>query len=327
MVSFRIIIVHFKGVNDTINCINSLKKLNYRDFKIVVVDNSIAENEAFNLSLITSSYKNVTEYLEENICLNQRGFIKNSNDIGLEIPIVKIKTSNNGFSAANNIGIKYFQDSEIGKTWYWLLNNDTEVEGNVLTKINNFLGRNVENKIGIVGNDLFNLPNKLEIQSIGGTFSYFSLGGKNLVPKNYNEDECYLLFKNKGNYIAGASMFVGLDFIKDVGFMNENYFLYYEEIDWAIRAKKKGWYIGYCFGAIVYHKEGASIGSNAKSNLKSDLSDYHGLRSKMIFIRDNIPEKHFHLVITLLGSVLVRFKSLKLNRIISIFNIYREVFK
>jgi GT2 family glycosyltransferase len=84
-------------------------------------------------------------------------------------------------------------------------------------------------------------------------------------------------------------MMVTRRFLEDVGSMNETYFLYYEEIDWATRARRGGFHLGYAPDAIVYHKEGGTIGSSANRTKRSLMSEYYLIRSRLLFTRKYYP--------------------------------------
>ena len=58
-------------------------------------------------------------------------------------------------------------------------------------------------------------------------------------------------------------MFVKAGFVKEIGVMDENPFLYYEQLDWAIRGRRNGWEVGYCLDSHVYHKLGSSTKNSA----------------------------------------------------------------
>lgn len=85
------------------------------------------------------------------------------------------------------------------------------------------------------------------------------------------------------DYILGASMMISKPCLDAIGNMEERYFLYYEEIDWAVRAKRAGYTLGYASKSIVYHKEGASIGSSYDKATRSQLSTYYLTASKVRF--------------------------------------------
>jgi GT2 family glycosyltransferase len=66
------------------------------------------------------------------------------------------------------------------------------------------------------------------------------------------------------NFICGAAVLVTREFVERVGFMDESFFLYCEEQDWAWRGLRQGFTLAYAPDAVVYHKEGASTGLNAR---------------------------------------------------------------
>jgi GT2 family glycosyltransferase len=90
------------------------------------------------------------------------------------------------------------------------------------------------------------------------------------------------------DHLSGASMLVSRDFLEDVGLMDESYFLYYEETDWAMRGKGR-YRLAYADDALVYHKEGASIGSNHQRARRSPLSCYFLVSSRIRFTRKFFP--------------------------------------
>jgi len=80
--------------------------------------------------------------------------------------------------------------------------------------------------------------------------------------------------------VVGAAMLVSRPFLEQVGLMREDYFLYYEEIDWATRAKGR-FKLGYAPRSVVFHKEGASIGTTASGG--SPLSMFYLFRNRIRF--------------------------------------------
>lgn len=76
-------------------------------------------------------------------------------------------------------------------------------------------------------------------------------------------------------------MLVSAAFLRDVGPMNEDYFLFFEEIDWCERGRRKGYKYAYASEAIVYHKEGAAIGTGTGAR-RSLLAEYYGMRNRLL---------------------------------------------
>jgi len=88
--------------------------------------------------------------------------------------------------------------------------------------------------------------------------------------------------------------------------MEEKYFLYFEELDWAIRGKKEGgWQLGYAWDAIVYHKEGKSTNSS-KKNI-SPLTEFYYQRNKILFtkkyFRWNLPFVYATLIFLMISKI------------------------
>jgi hypothetical protein len=80
-------------------------------------------------------------------------------------------------------------------------------------------------------------------------------------------------------------MFVSSAFVNEVGLMDDDLFLYYEELDWCLRGRKYGWTYTYCPKALVYHKQGASINREKNSRGNSELSDYYAVRNRLLIAR------------------------------------------
>lgn len=83
-------------------------------------------------------------------------------------------------------------------------------------------------------------------------------------------------------------MLVSRDFLREVGLLSEDYFLYFEELDWAVRAKGK-FELAYAPQSIVYHKEGGSAGARSTEAEKSWVADYHFIRNRIVFTRKFLP--------------------------------------
>jgi len=90
------------------------------------------------------------------------------------------------------------------------------------------------------------------------------------------------------DFVLGASLAVSRTFFDRIGPMAEEYFLYFEEIDWAYRNAER-FAIAFAHRAVVYHKEGGSIGSSGSKGQRSATSDYCVLRSRLRFIRRRAP--------------------------------------
>ena len=88
---------------------------------------------------------------------------------------------------------------------------------------------------------------------------------------------------------SGASMYVTRGCIERIGLMDERYFLYFEDLDWGLRAKRQG-AIGYAHRSVVAHDGGATIGGGRSRRGNSSLAVYLEFRNRLLFTRDHFPK-------------------------------------
>lgn len=122
------------------------------------------------------------------------------------------------------------------------------------------------------------------------------------------------------NYVEGASMLVSRQFLTEVGLLCEDYFLYFEEADWAIRAKGR-FNLGYAARSIVYHKVGSSIGTSSNPAKMSYTSDYFNIRNRLLFTRRFYPAALPTVWLVIAGALLLRLCLGKWDRAAMIFRI------
>lgn len=309
-----IIILNFNGHHDTIECLESLYKLSHHNTQIIVIDNSKTGESLNQIKLwaLGDSYKEVPTCHKRIVYPLQPKPIKfkiisqkESESNFYDEPLLIIKAEENrGFSAGNNIGLRYAQRKNDFE-YCWILNNDTVVEKDSLTKQILFFRENIERKIGILGSKLIYYDNPKEIQAIGGKFnSTFMVSSPIGAGKERKTKKSQL---GLIDYVVGASMLVSVRFLKEVGLLSEDYFLYYEELDWVYRAKDKGWAIDWCEDSIVHHKEGVSIGTSSNYKARSFFSEVHTFKSRKIFVKKHKLNKSIFYI----SSVLIIFNRVR----------------
>jgi len=208
-------------------------------------------------------------------------------------PLVLIQTGENlGYAGGNNVGIRYaLAKNDFG--YIWILNNDTVVEKNALSelvwKFEEY--RRKKKKVGITGSKLLYYDRPEIIQGVGGIYNKWLAVNKHLgiFEKDRGQYDSEEVSKRM-DYVIGASMLVSRDFIEEVGLMCEDYFLYFEEVDWAMRGKRKGYQLGYCWKSRIYHKEGRSIGTSSKGKERSEISDFYLTKNKILFTKKFFPK-------------------------------------
>src|SRR5699024_9983431 len=138
-------------------------------------------------------------------------------------------------------------------------NNDTVVGTQALRHLIDRMEEDPD--IGICGSKLIYYHDQDTLQALGGGFfnkwfgTVTTIGGQESIDMTFSRDE----IESRLDYIVGASMMVSEILVNKIGLLNEEYFLYYEEIDWAMRSKEE-FNLGFAPQSVVYHKEGASTG-------------------------------------------------------------------
>jgi GT2 family glycosyltransferase len=262
-----VILVNWNSWEDTRACVLSLAKMVGVDFKIIVCDNNSSDDSIQQLEILRK--------------LMPGGLLE-----------VVSTGANLGFAGGNNVGLKIALDDP-ETSYVWLLNNDTTVESRALLLL---LEKMRSDKcIGICGSTLLFAHEPKIIQAVGGKYnSWLGLSSHVLGGAPYSTELCEKVNPEIFDYVVGASMLVSRDFIEKVGLLDERYFLYCEELDWATRAKSAGFKLSYSHRSLVYHKEGASTGiaSHVKRESRSVTGDQWALRSHLLYSMKFFPFRH-----------------------------------
>ena len=253
-----ILILNWNNCKDTIKCIESVQQLRYPLFRIILIDNYSTDNSIFKIkSWASAKTIYITEY--DHLSEDSRGNEKLESPIWQCHKLVIIQTGANlGYAGGMNVGIRYALKNRAD--FVWILNNDTIVDKNALTEMINIAI--LDSQIGIVGCKLLYHDKPINIQSAGGgTFNFWQ--GLSHQYGWLEEDHGQWDKVFAPYYINGASMLVKCEVVRTVGFMNEAFYLYGEELEWQLRVKQYGWSLIYCPSAKVWHKENSSLGYRA----------------------------------------------------------------
>ncbi|RBQ22661.1 Glycosyltransferase AglG [Candidatus Methanobinarius endosymbioticus] len=231
-----IIIVNYKTFELTKDAVESVLNTVKSSFEIIIVDNDSQDD----------SYENLRNVFNEEINNNIIKTIANS--------------TNKGFAAANNLGIKISK----GK-FVLLLNSDTIVKKGSIDDTLKYIKNHDD--MGAIGCKIV-LPNGKLDKACKRSFpnpknSFYRLFGFSKVNKNSQSDDYnFDNFDDKGIYevdsLVGAFMFVRKETIHQIGLLDEDYFMYGEDIDWCYRIKEGGWKVLYYGAAEIIHHKGSS---------------------------------------------------------------------
>jgi GT2 family glycosyltransferase len=336
MKKLYIVLLNFNGTNDTIECLDSLIKSEYEDIQIIVVDNS--QDDTSMKSLINWAidleneisiqpkikedkfHKNLISYIN----LKEEDFHKKY--YFETILFVKAK-SNNGFSSGNNIALKYIKINGDSNSLIWLLNNDTKVVKNTVNQIFeeiNKLNNKYNSKIDIIGTPLMEYYDPNIIQALGGRFNektgLTSHVGEGLKLSSVSSEYIEEMIKNV-TYPIGASIIISKDFLNEIGFLCEDYFLFYEELDWIYRAKQRGGKLFIIYVFSILHKQGNTTKVKS-SQKKSEFIDLISLNSRLLFVKKfnerNLKKICFKILVFTIGKRIIQFQFKRIPKIVNL---------
>ena len=218
-----IIVLNWNGCDDTIECLESLKKITYPNYEVIVVDNASSGND---VSILRERYSNYIQLI--------------------------VNDQNYGYPEGNNIGMRSALAN--GADYLLLLNNDTVVDPQFVTEL--LKVAETDHSIGILGSKLYHYYHPEVIQSAGGRIIWW-LG----LIRDYGIDEHDVGQHNKvseRDYVWGTSFLIKRSVLDTISFMNTYFYFGIEEYDYCTRAKRAGYKIVYVPESKVWHKFGAS---------------------------------------------------------------------
>jgi len=212
-----IIILNWNRLNDILACLESVFKMDYENYEVIVVDNN---SEDGSLEIIKKKY-------------SKTKIIKNIQNLG--------------FAGGSNVGIQYAL--EIGADYVWLLNNDTVCTTDCLSKI--VQAAESDEKIGLITPTVYYYEKPEKAQFAGSYFDWtrFAMSFPN------DNDIVSEVFQSGPNIcLWGPALLIKRKLIEKVGLLKEEYFAYWEDIEYSLRAIRAGFRNGVCKDAKIYHK-------------------------------------------------------------------------
>lgn len=214
-----IIILNYRGREDTKECILSILASTYLNYEIVIVDNCSGDES----------------------CLF---FRKTFPDL------VLIETGSNlGYAGGNNVGIRYALEK--GADSILILNNDTVLDPNCLKY---FVDESEKRPNSVLGGRVYYYDEPKVMQHFGGMWERRKGKFRNVPDKNFDTTTTHDL-----DFVTGCALFAPRKIYEKAGLIEESFFLYYEEIDWCFQVRRKGFLCTYVPSPILWHKESRSF--------------------------------------------------------------------
>ncbi|MCJ7633022.1 glycosyltransferase family 2 protein [Candidatus Bathyarchaeota archaeon] len=290
-----IVVLNWNAWLDTLECLESLQEIDYPNYEIIIVDNGSTDKSV-------EQIKNYILQVDKQSQTSRGRCTLITNDTNL------------GFAGGNNIGIKYSREKlgfrrEHGASvgYVLLLNNDTVVGKDFLKRLI-WAGKN-DKAIGLLGPKIYfhNDPNRIFFA--GGRLNKLLTRGTH---KGYGESELSRDITNKESmrsldyeevdYVTGCCLLIKGEVIEKIGLLPEEYFLYYEDVEWNLKAQKAGYKTVLVPEARIWHK----VSQSTKEG--SFLYLYYLFRNGLLLARRN--GHSFVLLLAYIQSIYILAKQL-----------------
>lgn len=258
-----IVILNWNGWRDTFNCLDSLRQVNYpaRQIEIIVVDNGSCDESVERLH-------------------QQPGITV------LELP------TNVGFAAGSNIGIRHALAK--GCEYILLLNNDTVVLPDFLTPLLQVFKKNAT--AGIVSPKIRYKDQPNRLWYAGGRFQEPRLIGEMVglgqIDQGQHNQACVV------DFAVGCCMLIHRAVFEQIGYLDERFFFYHEDVDFSLRVTRAGFSVWYQPASVILHQ----VSQSTQNNLPART--FLEAQSRVVFFAKHIRGFKLYLVI---GLEIVRF--------------------
>ena len=242
-----VILLNWNGKEDTLECLASVKQLDYTSYEIVLVDNGSTDDS---VNAILKQHPDVT--------LLQTGM-------------------NLGYAGGNNVGINWALEKDAD--YILLLNNDTIVATNLLSAF--VSAAKLLPSGSILGAKIYFYDKPDTLWFAGGRWRNESNSFEHIGCGQPDSDE--FNHKIEVDYITGCALFANAATFKEIGLLDDTFFLTYEETDWCYRAKAKGHKCIVIPEAKLWHKVSSSFGG-----ADSPLVNYFMTRNKLLWAKKHL---------------------------------------
>ncbi|MBA7603140.1 hypothetical protein ES703_10244 [subsurface metagenome] len=215
-----IIILNWNGWQDSAECVESVLKITYSNYRVLIVDNGSTNDS---VKILAKKFPNI-EILETG--------------------------KNLGYAGGNNRGIEKAIANEA--EYVFILNNDTKVDKNFLQPL--VQAMEGDKQIGITGGTVYYYDNPDVIHNMGGYTSLYTGNSQTFGLNALDRGQ----FNNAKEVpqCCGGAMLIRASLIREIGGFNEKFFIYYDEPDICFRTKKAGYKVTFAPGSKIYHKIG-----------------------------------------------------------------------
>jgi GT2 family glycosyltransferase len=257
-----IIVLTWKTYDVTRDCLCSLRKLDYTNIEIVLVDNGSGDGSAEKLA---------SEFPEVRLIKNEK---------------------NLGFPGGNNVAIR--DALQRNPDYFLLLNNDTLVAPDFLSKLVKVAES--DDKIGIVNPKILYFDPSDRIWFAGGYYKRWWSAAK--IRGENRRDVGKYDGTTEISFVTGCAFLIKTSVVRQIGLLDEVFFLGLEDLDWSVRALQAGFLAFYVGSAVIWHKASYT----AKKYLGKPARDFYRTRNSILLARKHVPFIYWPLFLLSLGK-------------------------
>lgn len=255
-----IIVLNYNGLRDTKKCITSILKTDYPNYSVIIVDNGSEKNEAAIIKKLFANKK---------------------------IRCIRL-AKNYGFSGGNNRIFKKLESKYI-----FLLNNDTEVKKNFLSELVKTMEK--DTSIAVAQPKILWMKNKKYLDYAGACGGFIDIFGYPFTRGRifYTQERDLGQYNSQVDifWASGAAMFIRKNVLDKVGYFDERFFNYMEEIDLCYRIHQAGYRIICEPKSVIYHLGGATA---LRNETKKRFWEH---RNNLLFVFKNFPLKNLLIIL------------------------------
>jgi hypothetical protein len=277
--SVFVVIINWKGCDDTLDCLNSLTTLTYENFSIVVVENDSGDGSLDRIK-IWSAEKSVPLFSVS--CESSGSGIKyiskvEPSETGLRGLYLVEASFNTGFCLGNNIGMQIAEENS--GDYVFVLNNDTICTQDVLEPLVSFAEENSD--VGLMSSLVCYDADKDSIWWAGGDFNAW------LSPSYRHQGEDKKTIQDippyDSQWATGCASFFPVRIFKEFGGYDESFFIWCDEWDLSLKVGSAGYRIAVVPKSVLYHKVGKSLG------ITSPLVFFYSFRNMIMLRKRHLP--------------------------------------
>ena len=236
-----IIVLNYNGGRSLLPCLRSLEQLDYPNKDVIIVDNGSSDGSCVSVENLFSHFT----------------FVRNG--------------KNEGFAKGMNIGMRLALKR--GAQWCWIFNNDAETDPATLCLLISAAGQHP--RAGLLS------PVIYEKESGGAWFAKGTIEYSRMRTLHISPTKQDLLSKAyPSRYLTGCALLIKKELIEAIGFLDERFFLYYEDADYSLRALAAG------FLCLVVPEARVSHSEESRSN---PTKTYFLVRSGLLFFEKHVP--------------------------------------